>query len=66
MAKQVKQVASSVVEQPSWSFKVKGRRYFVFTKDDALKVTLDGEIVFDKFQSKLSYIEWIKTINKIV
>jgi len=66
MAKQVKQVASSVVEQPSWSFKVYGKHYFVFTKDDALKVTLDGKVVFDKFQSTLSYIEWIKTINKIV
>jgi aminoglycoside N3'-acetyltransferase len=66
MAKLIKQVEPSIVEHPSWSFKVNGKHYLVFTKDDSLKVTLDGEIVFDKFQSKLSYIEWIKTINKIV
>ena len=66
MAKQIKQVFNSITEQPSWTFKIKGKKYLVFTKDDALRVTLDGEIVFDKFQSKLSYIEWIKTINKIV
>ena len=65
MAKQFKKkTESSVSEQPSWRFKIKGEDYLVFTKDDDLKVTHDGKIVFDKFQSTLSYIEWIKTINR--
>jgi hypothetical protein len=64
MAKHVKKVESSVSEQPTWKFKIKGKEYLVFTNADDIKVTLDDKIVFDKFKSKLSYIEWIKTINR--
>jgi len=64
MVKSSKPAKDPLAESPSWTFKIKGKKYLVFTKDDDLKVTLDGEVVFDKFQSALSYIEWIKTVNK--
>jgi len=64
MAKQVKKADSSVTGQPAWKFKIKGEQYLVFTKDDDLKVMHNEEVVFDKFKSDLSYIEWIKTINR--
>jgi hypothetical protein len=64
MAKKTKTMAESKTEQPSWKFKINNEEYLVFAKDDDLKVTCDGKIVFDKFKSKLSYIQWINTINK--
>lgn len=53
----------STASVPIKTFKVKGKEYLVFAKDDDLQVTQDGRIVFDKFKSKLSYIQWVNSIN---
>jgi len=62
MTKQIKKKKENSIEGlPTRKFKILNKTYLVYEKEDDLKVTLDGNLVFDKFNSKLSYIEWIKT-----
>jgi len=63
MTKSVK-VSKSVEDLPNRKFKIGEDEYLVFTKDDDIRVELKGEIVFDKKKSKISYIQWIKTIKR--
>ena len=63
-AKTSKVVSKELLKEPTESaFTLKGKLYRVVKQADDIKVYLGNKLVFDKFNSKRSFIEWIK-INK--
>ena len=63
-AKISKVVSKKLLKNPAESiFTVKGKEYRVVKQADDIKAYVGNKLVFDKFNSKRSFIEWVKTIK---